>query len=112
MKPYFTFGSAVLLLLCLNVQAMDFDRLASSIRVEEGNNPNWLYGVHHASQKPLGESEARNRCIVTCKRVWRVWDAAGRQNDYFKALSQVYCPVNAKSWERNVKYLYEHNKKK
>ena len=97
--------------ICLNVQAMDFDRLADAVRVEEGANPRWLYGVHHASQRPLGESEARNRCIVTCKRVWRVWDAAGRTNSYYRALSEVYCPLNSKSWERNVKSIYEHKKK-
>ena len=95
------------MLLCLNVQAMDFERLASSIRVEEGANPRWLYGVHHASQKPLGETEARNRCIVNCKRVWRVWDAAGRPETYLIALSRVYCPKNAQSWHNNVKSIYE-----
>jgi hypothetical protein len=102
--------ATILLLLCANVQAVDVNRLASAIRAEEGANPRWLYGVHHKSQKPLGEAEARNRCIATCQRVWRVWDNAGRKNSYWKALSKVYCPLNAKSWEKNVKSIYEHKK--
>ena len=101
----------LLLFLCYSVQGMDFDRLASAIRVEEGANPRWLYGVHHKSHKPLGEAEARNRCIATCKSVWRVWDNAGRKNSYFTELGRSYCPVNSASWSKNVKWIYENKKK-
>ena len=85
---------------------VNFERLADSIRVEEGNNPRWLYGVHHASRKPLGEPEARKRCLSICKRNHVLWASGDAKTGFVAFLATHYCPANAKSWQKNVEWLY------
>ena len=97
----------LLLLLAMPCRAqVDFERLADAVRVAEGNNPRWLYGIHHKHPKPLGEAEARGRCIVTLRHAERDWRLSGSKLAYLDYLSRRYCPKNHVSWHRNVKKLY------
>jgi hypothetical protein len=90
---------------------IDFNRLADSIRIEEGKNPHWFYGIHHASQNHLSEAKARNRCVALCEREYALWEQRGRKGSYFRSLSRVYCPLNAESWRKNVEQLYKQKRK-
>ena len=78
-------------------------RLADAIRIEEGNNPHWLYGIHHKGTIPLTEPEARGRCINTIKHAEREFSGSG---NFIEFLSLRYCPANNKSWAHNVSKLY------
>lgn len=85
----------------------DFERLADAIKIEEGNNPNWLYGVHHSSPEPLSEPEARRRCVKTCKRVYAQWECGNKKKDFVTYLGLLYCPLNAANWSKNVSRIFE-----
>jgi hypothetical protein len=77
-----------------------FEALADSIRIAEGNNPRWLYGVHHPDQSaPLTETEARHRCLNTIRHAWRDWN---RQGSFINFLAGRYCPGNRLNWSNNV----------
>jgi hypothetical protein len=82
------------------------ERLADAIRIEEGSNPSWLYGIHHHGSYPLKEPEARKRCLQTISHARKDWNGQG---DFVVFLSRRYCPVNWKSWSTNVKRIYETN---
>lgn len=98
--------AACLFLLSCSIEAAEIEpeRLADAIRVEEGNNPSWLYGIHHHGSYPLTEKEARKRCLQTISHARKDWNGQG---DFIVFLSRRYCPVNWKSWSTNVKVIYE-----
>ena len=83
---------------CFSSQAYTADQLADSIRIEEGNNPHWLYGIHHQGKNPLSEVEARRRCLETI-----------RHYRTLEELSAHYCPANRVSWLRNVRSILKHH---
>ena len=92
------------LFLSLSAQAYTADQLANAIRIEEGNNPHWLYGIHHKGSAPLTEAEARKRCLQTIAHAQRDF----RQGDFISFLSARYCPANSNSWSRNIKLLIKN----
>ena len=98
---------AIILALCLaptigHVAPIDENRLLAAIRVEEGCNPHFWYGIHHAGSQPLPESEARRRCLNTIRHAERDF----RGGDFITFLSHRYCPANQQSWNANVHRLY------
>jgi hypothetical protein len=78
-------------------------KLADAIRIEEGNNPHYFYGVHHKGTTPLTEPEARRRCINTIRSAERDFSGSG---NFITFLSLRYCPANHQSWASNVSKLY------
>ena len=94
---------AMLLILCAFSSAHGYTagQLADAIRKEEGNNPNWLYGINHKGNVPLPEALARARCLATIAHAQR--DFKG--GDFIGFLSTRYCPANSNSWSHNVKII-------
>ena len=87
--------AAALLLLCtVSAQAYTADQIANAIRIEEGSNPRWLYGIHHKGSQPLSDTIARQRCLATI-----------RHHKDLATLAKVYCPYNSASWLRNVQSI-------
>ena len=77
-----------------------FNPLADAIRRAEGNNPHWLYGIHHpGTTAPLSETEARRRCLNTIRHAFNDWRGQG---SFVHFLSLRYCPANHAQWESNV----------
>lgn len=100
--------TTILLLLPLSAPALDEQRLATAIRHAEGDNPRWLYGIHHRSTMALGESEARKRCIATIEHAQARWRSAANGTPYLEWLARAYCPLNAQTWLKNVTWFYNH----
>jgi hypothetical protein len=100
--------AALLLLLPLSASALDEQRLATAIRHAEGDNPRWLYGIHHRSTIALGESEARARCLETIEANKARWQRAANKLPYLEWLSRAYCPLNSQTWLKNVRWFYNH----
>ena len=95
---------ALIIAICATTcHAMNAGRLADAIRIEEGNNPRWLYGIHHKGSAPLSEPEARKRCLATIAHAQRDWSGRG---DFIAFLASRYCPVNHISWANNVRRIY------
>ena len=88
---------------CMAAQ-IDEQKLADAIRIEEGNNPHYFYGVHHKGTTPLTEPESRRRCIETIRHAERDFSGSG---NFITFLSLRYCPVNHQSWAYNVRKLYD-----
>jgi hypothetical protein len=87
-----------------------FDRLADAIKVAEGCNPHYWYGVHHAGQTPLAEPEARRRCLHILRREWLRCPA---HTDFIHFLAPTYCGGDWKQWERNVReIMYKQGKER
>ena len=94
----------------------DWDRLANSIhRAENGTrNEGEAYGIHSVHYETVGE--ARAICLRTCRHKYRTWLGSRKkgieqaiQQDFISYLATKYCPKNSKTWEKNVRYFYDHS---
>jgi hypothetical protein len=99
---------ALLLALAATTHAAAYTEadLLDAIKVAEGQNPRWWYGIHHPdTPRPLCEPEARHRCLNTIRHAERDWNHTG---DFVDFLSLRYCPVNHKQWSVNVHKLLKN----
>ena len=112
MKPYF-----MLLFLCYsqiaNVQAMDFDRLASAIYVHEGGTKTrFPYGVERITRDgkryPYNVAKAKEKCLQSINRASKQWYKGGCKGDFIAFLGKTY--AQDPNWAKGVKQLYEHKK--
>ena len=95
--------------LCPAAQTPDFERIADAIKIAEGSNPHWWYGVHHKGKTPLAEPEARRRCINTLRGLW---NHCPDGQDFISFVAPVYCGGDERRWERNVKAIIKQQNKK
>lgn len=92
----------IMLTLNLNAQQIDYNKICSSIKIAEGSNPHWWYGIHHKGSQALSESESRHRCLTTLTNCHTKWIASGMTNSYIDFTSRIYCGTNHVVWAKNV----------
>ena len=91
------------------IPAQSVEQIADAIRVAEGNNPRWLYGVHHQGKTPLAEPEARKRCLTILRLNQKLCPPG---QDFIHFLAPIYCGGDWRQWERNVKAIIKKQNKK
>jgi len=80
-------------------------KIADAIKVAEGQNPHWWYGVHHKGKEHLSEPAARAKCIAIINREYANFQSQSANADFIDFLAPTYCGGDWRRWELNVKSI-------
>ena len=80
-------------------------KIADAIKVAEGQNPHWWYGVHHPGKEHLSEPVARAKCLAVISREYARFQHQSTNADFIDFLAPTYCGGDWRRWESNVKLI-------